>query len=159
VRVVLDTSVAFAGVFLPASAARKVVKTTIEACWEMVVSGPMLAEYMSVANQHGRPGRGLRERFMQLIGVRGKCHWVEPASIPDCPLSSQGDRHVALTAVAGGASYIFARNDKDFLRPAFTKWCAGKGIRPLKVDDAVKLLASQPSRFALPARLSWLLTP
>lgn len=117
VRIAVDTSVLFSGLYSRRGAAHAVLRGCLNGRWRPVVSVPLFTEYEDVIH---RPslyrGSGLTKADLDdfLDGFLAASELVEVFFLWRPNLRDEGDNMVLEAAVAGNASAIVTHNVRDF---------------------------------------------
>ena len=117
-RIVVDTSVVFAGLHSRRGAAHAVLRGCLTGRWTPVVTVPLATEYEDVMlRPELRRGSGLTRVDLDefLDGFLASADLVEVFFLWRPNLRDEGDNFVLEAAVAGSASAIVTYNVKDFL--------------------------------------------
>jgi uncharacterized protein len=117
-RVVVDTSVLFAGLHSRRGAAHAVLRACLTGRWKAIVSVPLAAEYEDVVlRPELRRGSGLTRKDLDdfLDGFLAAADLIEIFFLWRPNLRDEADNLVLEAAVAGAASAIVTYNIKDFL--------------------------------------------
>jgi putative PIN family toxin of toxin-antitoxin system len=118
-RVVVDTSVMFAGLCSRRGASHAVLRGCLTGRFRPVVSVPLATEYEDVLGRPAlRRSSGLTPRELDdfLDGFLAACDLVEVFFLWRPNLPDEGDNMVLEAAVAGNAAAIVTHNTRDFVR-------------------------------------------
>jgi putative PIN family toxin of toxin-antitoxin system len=118
VRIVVDTSVLFAGLYSRRGAAHAVLRGCLTGRWTPVVTVPLATEYEDVMRRPElRRGSRLTRKDLDefLDGFLASADLAEVFFLWRPNLRDEGDNLVLEAAVAGGASAIVTYNVRDFL--------------------------------------------
>src|SRR6185437_939458 len=116
-RIVVDTSVLFAGLYSRRGASHAVLRGCLSGRWTPVVTVPLAAEYEDVLHRPElRRGSGLAQEDLDefLDGFLAASDLVEVFFLWRPNLRDEGDNMVLEAAVAGGAAAIVTANVRDF---------------------------------------------
>ncbi len=140
-RVVVDTNVAVAACFAPASASARVLRRWRAGQFELVTSPPLLRE-LAVLVERLQDVAAVRRAQRCLAALhqefRHRAHTVQPAPL-DLRLRDPADEPVLGTAVAGGAAFLIS-TDADLLRAD-----GYRGVRVLTPSRFLALLKRAPA--------------
>ena len=119
VRIVVDSSVLFAGLYSSRGAAHAVLHGCLSGRWKPLVTVPLALQYEDVTSrpelERGSPlGRAALDAFVD--GFLAACEPVHVFFLWRPNLADEGDNLVVEAAFAGGASAIVTHNVRDFRR-------------------------------------------
>lgn len=118
-RIVVDTSVVFAGLYSRRGASNEILRGCLSERWTPIVSVPLAVEYEDVLRREELlKGSGLTRRDLDdfLDGFLAACDLVEIYYLWRPNLRDEDDNHVLEAAVSGNAAVIVTHNVKDFTR-------------------------------------------